>query len=331
MSLPKPTRTPVTFANRRGLQLVGILESPGAAPAPDDLVVLLLSPGVKMRVGPQCLYRRMADAFLAQGLSVLRFDCHGLGDSEGELTEELLRDVYNHIEVGRFVDDTLDAMDWMARTYGTTRFLASGLCGGAVTGLLTAERDARVVGLLGLGLTVTLASRAADASRYMTRGQLEDMAQLYRRRLFKLEAWKRLLTFKADYRLIGRLVAHAVRKRLAPPAPAAPAPAAAPPPAEDNANPLVPPAVFTMLGSRRPLLLVFGGSDRLQWEYEEKFAARHRDRMAALPALCDVHVVPFANHVLSMAEWQQEMLDVSQRWLSTHFAADLRAARQVPA
>ncbi len=322
-----PTRTPVTFANRQGLKLFGILESPGARPDPDGLVVLLLSPGVKMRVGPQCLYRRMADTFLALGLTVFRFDCHGLGDSEGDLPEALLRDVYNHIEVGRFVDDTRDAMDWMERTYGTRRFVASGLCGGAVTGLLAGERDARIVGLLGLGLTVSLASKAADASRYMTTGQLEDMQRLYARRLFNPQAWYRLLTLKADYRLIWRMLTHAVRKRAGtPPAPAAPAAAA-----DDNANPLVPPAVFSMLSSQRPLLLVFGGSDRLQWEFEEKFAVRHRERLASLPQLCDVHVVEFANHVLSAAEWQREMLDVSTAWLRQRFAQDVPQAALEPA
>ena len=320
-----PTRTPVTFTNRQGLRLFGILESPGARPDPDGLVVLLLSPGVKMRVGPQCLYRRMADSFLALGLTVFRFDCHGLGDSEGDLQETLLRDVYNHIEVGRFIDDTRDAMDWMERTYGSRRFVASGLCGGAVTGLLAGERDTRIVGLLGLGLTVSLASKTADASRYMTTGQLNDMQRLYVTRLFNPQAWYRLLTLKADYRLIWRMLVHAVRERTgAPPAPVTAS-------VDDNANPLVPPAVFSLLSSQRPLLLVFGGSDRLQWEFEEKFVARHGERLAALPQLCDVHVVQFANHVLTAAEWQQEMLDVSAAWLRTRFAHDVRTAGAAPA
>src|SRR5688572_29035336 len=103
-----PRSTPVTFVNRKGLRLFGILETPDS-PSAGDLAIVMLSPGVKMRVGPQGLYRRMTEEFLRLGLPVLRFDCYGLGDSEGTLTESLLRDVYNHIEVGRFVDDTVDA------------------------------------------------------------------------------------------------------------------------------------------------------------------------------------------------------------------------------
>lgn len=307
-----PRSIPVTFTNRRGLKLFGILEMP-ASPTVQDLAVLMLSPGVKMRVGPQCLYRTMTTEFLQFGIPVLRFDCHGLGDSEGTLPEELLRDVYNHIEVGRFVDDTVDAMDWMQREHGTRRFILSGLCGGAITGLLAGERDRRVVGLLGLGLTAVLASRAADASRYMTEGELQGARQMYLRRLLSPQAWYRLFTLKADYRLIGRLIAQTVRPKRQAQAPA-------PPPPDDNANPRFPPAFFSMLSTGRPMLLVFGGSDRLQWEFEEKFVARHREQLASFPPLWDVHVVPQANHVLSASEWQREMLDVSRAWLQRHFA-----------
>jgi hypothetical protein len=312
-----PRSIPVTFTNRKGLKLFGLLETPDL-PSVGDLAVLLLSPGVKMRVGPQCLYRPMTAEFLQLGLPVLRFDCYGLGDSEGTLSEDLLRDVYNHIEVGRFVDDTIDAMDWMQREHGIRRFILSGLCGGAITGLLAGERDPRVVGLLGIGLTAVLASRAADASRYMTAGQLEDVRRMYTRRLLSPQAWYRLLTFKADYRLIGRLAGQALRRRARGSEQKRSAP-----PADDNANPRFPPAFFAMLSTRRPMLLIFGGSDRLQWEFEEKFVARHRDRLASLPPIWDVHIVPHANHVLSAREWQREMLDVSRTWLQSHFAPSL--------
>jgi len=322
-----PRSLPVTFTNRKGLKLFGILETPDS-PSASDLAVVLLSPGVKMRVGPQGLYRNMAAEFLQLGLPVLRFDCYGLGDSEGTLSEELLRDVYNHIEVGRFIDDTIDAMDWMQREHGIRRFILSGLCGGAITGLLAGEGDRRVVGLLGIGLTAVLASRAADASRYMTAGQLKDVRQMYVRRLLSPQAWYRLLTFKADYHLIGRLIKQTFQRKSAPPQPAAAA-TPPPPPADDNANPRFPPAFFAMLSSKRPILLIFGGSDRLQWEFEEKFVARHRDRLASAPKVWDVHIVPNANHVLSTREWQREMLDVARGWLERHFAPSLAASPRV--
>jgi hypothetical protein len=311
--------TPVTFPNRAGLRLFGVLHTPPGFKR-GDLTVLLLSPGVKMRVGPQRLYVHVTDALLRLGLAVFRFDFHGLGDAEGTLPEAMLRDFYNHIEVGRYVDDTIDAMDWMEREHGCRRFIASGLCGGAITGLLTGERDPRVVGLLGLGITPVLAARSAEASRYMTVGQLEAAQKMYARRLLNPKAWWRLLTLQADYRLIGRMVKHWLRG--APPKPAVAAPSVI---ENDNANPLFPPAFFKMLSTHRPMLLVFGGSDRLHFEYQEKFLARHGERLKSLPDLAEVHVINAANHVLSLTEWQRELLDVSERWLRAHFKADLLA------
>lgn len=307
-------RRPVTFTNRHGVTLFGILETPADRPA--ALAAILLSPGVKMRVGPECVYRRLADQLVRAGVAVLRFDFYGLGDSQGTLNEELLRDIYNHTEVGRFVEDTVDAMDWMERHCGARRFLLAGLCGGAITGLLAGGRDRRVAGLIGLGITPVLAAASANASLYMTAGQLVESRRQYVRRLLSPQAWYRLVTLQCDFRLMWRFLTDPLKKRAAGDAPGAPAVV----PENDNANPLFPPAFFNMTGSKRPMLLVFGGSDRLQWEFEEKFVARYRDRLAQVPDAYDVHVIKDANHVLSLREWQNEMLEVSARWLRRHFA-----------
>lgn len=324
-SLPTPpepagpaaaTRAAVTFTNRHGHRLFGVLHRP-AAMAPDAPAVILLSPGVKMRVGPQRLYLKLTELFLRRGLPVLRFDFHGLGDSEGVLEEEQLRDVYNHIEVGRFVDDTIDAMDWLGAQLGCRQFIASGLCGGAITGLLAGARDERVIGLLGLGITPVLASRSADPGRYMTTGQLDQIGDTYLRKLTDLRAWVRLLTFQSDYRLIGRAISRrlGLASRVGNGGTTLETSSS---PDADNANPLFPPAFFRMTESGRPLLLVFGGSDRLHFEFEEKFAARHRTRLAEVQGSYRVHLIPQANHVLSFLPWQTELVATADRWLHDH-------------
>lgn len=308
------SRTPVTFVNRNGRQLHGIFHQPDQPAAP-DLAVLLLSPGVKMRVGPQRLYLRLTERLVALGLPVLRFDFEGLGDAEGAFGEVLLKDFYNHIEVGRFVNDTVDTMDWMQAHYGFQRFIVSGLCGGAITGLLAGSRDSRIAGLFGLGITPVLASRAADEAKYMTTGMLEQRRRHYLGRLKSPYAWLRVLTLQADNRAIWKAITLPLRKRLQGPTPPAPKPD------QDNANPLFAPAFFRMLETGRPMQFVFGGSDRLRWEFDEKFVARHQERLQRNPHGFAVHVVPDANHVLSLTEWQDEMIGVADRWVRDHFPA----------
>src|SRR5688572_19677995 len=96
---------PVSFPNVDGKVLFGTLHLPPRS-VPGLPAVVLLSPGVKMRVGPGRLYVALTDRLTALGYTVLRFDFYGLGDSEGELSEKKLADVYNNIEVGRYVSDT---------------------------------------------------------------------------------------------------------------------------------------------------------------------------------------------------------------------------------
>lgn len=313
-------QTPVTFLNKRGARLFGILHVPLVTER-SDTAIILLSPGVKMRTGPHRLYRQMTELFTNLGFSVLRFDFFGLGDSEGQMEEKLLADVYNHMEVGRFVDDAIDAMDWMQKNNVASRFIMAGLCGGAVSGLLAGSRDKRVVGLLGLGITPVLASKAADPALYMTTGQLMELRRGYLQKLFDPKSVWRILTLQSDFRLAWKSLTAPLLNRWKHKSPKSPTLNEGPDKSvEDNANPLFPPAFFDMTSSGRPLLLIFGGSDRLNWEFQEKFVSRYNERLARVKDMYDVHIIQNANHILSLREWEREMLGVAKEWLGRRFS-----------
>lgn len=306
------TVEPVTFVNTDGRRLFGMLHRPAQ---PRATAVLLLSPGVKMRVAPHRMYLRMAEEFVALGYAVLRFDFEGLGDAEGEVSEALLTDLYGAIQVGRYVSDTVSAMDWMAAEHGVRRFVAAGLCGGAITGLLTAERDPRIVGLIGLAIPVVIEGSRRDPMRYMTTGELGEIRRTYMSKLnpASSESWRalgRLLTFRSSYRLLIRSLFVPLIDRLRRSGAEEKAVATA----DDNANPLFARALFKMLSTARPVLLVFAGADRLHFEFEEKFAKRHRQQLAAQSG-CTIHVTPQSNHIFSMPEWQVDMLAQCRQWL----------------
>ena len=301
----------ISIANAAGLKLFGTLHLPAVRRAHLPAVVLL-SPGVKMRVGPGRLYVPLTEMLVAEGYLVLRFDFFGLGDSEGDLEETMLADVYNNIEVGRYVDDTLCALKWLRQHQGCKRFVLGGLCGGAITALLAAERDASIEGLLSVGMTVTLASNAAAPGKFLTDAELEWRRRLYLRKMLQTKYWLRFLTFRSEYGVIWHAMKRAIFKPAVKPVAVTPG---APVEQRGNANPLFPKAFLAFLGRGGKALMLFSEKDRLLSEYQEKFVTPYAQTLEPHLKQLHQHVVPSANHVLSLREWQQELVDVSRQWL----------------
>jgi uncharacterized protein len=322
----RPTVTPITFPNQDGLRLFGMLHQP-AVPREGAETVLILSPGVKMRVAPHRLYNKLAERFVAMGYPVLRFDFHGLGDSEGAAPETLLADFYGATQLGRYVGDTLAAMDWMQRTYGTSRFIAAGLCGGALTGLLTAAHDPRIVALCAISIPVILDGSDRDPARYMTAAQLTATRTGYLRKLRVAEwrSWVRLLTFRSDFRMIARALFKPIQARIRRSKSTPENARAAVQP--DNTNPLFAPAFHSMVATSRHVLLVFAESDRLFWEFEDKFLRRHGPSLEPHATWYRVHVTPQANHIFSSSQWQEDLFEQCCGWLEERAAiTEQRAA-----
>lgn len=309
---------PVVFVNAAGQRLFGILHRPAANCAPGT-AVLLLSPGIKGRVAPHRLYVKLARRLCAAGFTVLRFDFYGLGDAEGELEERLVADVYASVSVGRYVDDTIAAMDWMQREHGIDRFVLSGLCGGAITGLYAGARDPRVASLVGYGIPVVQYGNDAQYYRNLSSGEQKRYRRGYLRRLLDWKSWLRLLTFRSDFSVIAKVFLSPLkrvwlrRKRVVetPPGQAG----ATEPVKSDNLNPFFPPAFFDMLGASRKMFLVFGETDRLYWDFDEKFYKRRERELERFRDRLDIYLVKEARHIFEMQDQQEDLLRAVVSWI----------------
>lgn len=89
-----------------------------------------------------------AKAFAYFGLPVLRFNFRGTGLSEGA-----------HDEGRGEIEDVRAALDWLDARYGNLPLLFAGFSFGSNVGLRACCGDARVRGLIGLGLPVRAAGR----------------------------------------------------------------------------------------------------------------------------------------------------------------------------
>jgi hypothetical protein len=166
---------------------------------------------------------------------------------------------------------------------------------------------------LAIGIPVILDSTDIDKRQFLTEGQIDSLGRGYMKRLLNIKSWLRLLTFKSDYKLILQILKKRTFKgKNSASISTNDAEADAP----DNTNPLFAKSFFEMTGRGGKIIFIFSGADRLDWEYEEKFARKHRDRIDGLgDDLFSLHTIPNANHIVSRKEWQDEMMQLSNKWL----------------
>lgn len=119
------------------IPLVGVVtepDRPSQGPA-----VLILNSGIMHHVGSCRMSVRLARAIAARGLVTLRFDYSGIGDSEPRGGGRPFRELA--------VAECVEVMDYLQKTRGHDQFLLYGLCSGADASYYAALADTRVVGI----------------------------------------------------------------------------------------------------------------------------------------------------------------------------------------
>lgn len=187
----------------RNQLMVGVLTNPDQ---PANLpAVLMLNAGMIHHVGPSRIYVRLARRLAAMGITTLRFDFSGIGDS-GVRTDNL------RIEES-LVDDVRQAMDELAARSGIEKFILIGHCGGAWVAFVTAGADARVVGAV-------LLNPEGVEDEWVEYDRQRKVARYYqnyygKEALLDSNRWKKLLTGQADYKSIaGNVVNGILRNKL---------------------------------------------------------------------------------------------------------------------
>ena len=312
----KSNKIPVTFRNRDDLKLFGILHTPETVTQKSAIVIL--SPGIKSRVAPYRMYLKMAERYCEMGFIVFRFDFYGLGDSEGEIEEALVADLYGSIQVGRYVEDTISAMNWIQSSYDIESFVLTGLCGGAITGLLAGAKDKRVQSLIAISIPVILDSSDIEYDNFLTDGELKSKGQKYLQKLYSFRSWRswiRFITFQSDYKLIAKSVKQVVfgnkntsenEKKTTEIN------------HQDNFNRLFPIAFEKMLSADQKIFLLFAESDRLYFQFMESFYNKHNSLFNKYASNIEQHTVRKANHIFSFTEWQKEFIEVTSVWLKNN-------------
>ena len=297
----------VSLRNREGHALHCILEEPPDGLSRARVAAVLLCPGVKTRVGPHRLYRKLSQPFLARGIPVLRVDFRGLGDSEGDWPDDSLAQMYRLMELGHCADDARAALDWLESHLGIRNCIVGGLCGAAITALHLARHDSRLAALYAIGLPARLSGTSDPHSA--SRGELQSHRLRYLRKLMRPASWLRFLLLRSDYRLMWRSLTEKLSKS---------GPAVAP-----DLNPHLAANFLALVRTGRPALLLFGGQDPKRWEFEERFLQPWADALAPYRAKITYSVIPRANHILGDPAAIVEANRLTEAWLDAQLTRSI--------
>lgn len=151
-----------------GQVLMGVLTEPDAQVARAGAPAVLVSNvGLNARIGPHRLWVDLARSLARAGFSTLRFDLNGLGDSLPR------KDARSDLE--RAATDLCEAMDFLQKKRGHTRFVVIGLCSGVDSAHRVATDDPRVAGAVfidGYTWETTRSKLRWQLGRYFTRDGL---------------------------------------------------------------------------------------------------------------------------------------------------------------
>ena len=259
----------------RGMRLAGIWHR-SSMPARRGVIVVVGGP--QYRTGGHRQFVLLARHLAQGGIPALRFDCRGMGDSDGEFP--------GFEAVGPDIAAAVD--EFSAREAGMTEVILWGLCDGASAILDYAHRDSRIKGLVLLNPWV----RSEDG---LARARLKHY---YPGRLLSADFWRKLAAGGVD--LGGAFAALWGNFRRA---------------SESSDGPLGQRMARGLARFKGPVLVVTSGKDLVAKEFLDTIRRRAEWRQLVADPRVTYHDIVDADHTFSTAAWREQVAALTLEWL----------------
>ena len=255
-------------------------------PGAHGLAVILLNAGVLHRVGPHRLHVILARRLAQAGLTSLRLDLGGIGDSVASSDAATFRE--------SAVADTRTAMTGVTGALGSERFVIFGVCSGADNAIATAIADDRVAGIV-----------LVDPPTYPTRrGQLRDLRMRVAKRggPGDVVRWGVQVAERRLRRAVARLGRGTVEE------------------AHSQGRELPPAASFgaqltALLERGVRIFAVYSGIHGARYNHADQLF----ERFPALRGRLDHAYFPTANHTFTELDTQAKLIDAVTGWITKRF------------
>ncbi len=283
-------------------QLMGIASIPAQA---FHRGVVIVVGGPQYRTGSHRQFTLLCRQLAADGIASLRFDYHGMGDSEGPPA----------LGVDGIAADIRCAIDaFLARASGVTEIVLWGLCGAASASALYAPGDARVTGLVMLNPWVRTEQGHAKT----------QLQHYYLARLLNREFWLRMVSGNVNLWSSMRGLAQSAKSAIGgASSPALSTSSAATEGAAPKPNGSLPDRMLAALvQAQLPALVILSGDQDMTANEFRQLVGESRSwaRWMALPHTQCMEVAG-SSHTFASADWRGQVAAATSAWVKASLPA----------
>lgn len=206
----------IKIPNKNGECMYGILSLP-ANGLKSNILIIFCQAGLALKSGVGNQFKLMCDE-LAKKYVVLRFDQSGTGDSEGFVASNIpMNDFFLMVMKGRFVEDTLQVLDWTRSNFPDFKIILMGQCGGCLSAAYSgAERLQDVYGYVLLAPPVLYLPEQQKEEDAIRTFDAQQTLRGYMRKVCLFRSYINLVKGKSDlmlfFRSLESVVASKIRK-----------------------------------------------------------------------------------------------------------------------
>lgn len=267
----------------------------------------LLSPGLKNRVAPNRMNVKMARILCEKGFPVLRFDPHGIGDSEGEIAagNDHVMNLWGLIERGAYVQDTVISNSILRERAEVKEIIHIGQCGAAITAMLAGGLDPGVVAVALIDTPVRIVSACLNLSALYR----EDVtASDYINKMLDYSTWKKFLGREDKWKVLHSSLSDFLQKTRK---------GKKDRESEENIqgdrlNLQFLDALKNFVRSGKNAVMVFAGNDFFLKEFNDYMLPILQSN--GIPDQLKVEIVPGANHIFSEEVSRDYLFAIISSW-----------------
>jgi pimeloyl-ACP methyl ester carboxylesterase len=344
--------TAVTVISPDGHELCGVTYMPESDPRSEGFV--FTHGGLIGMNGAFRFNTRAARRLARTGYPAICCDTHGMGRSGGQIENQEQRVLFREICAGLFGGDVHSAAVYLKEKASVEKVALFGVCGGAITNILSHSKYKDIDKSVLLSVPVMLPSLDYGEVR-MSEGFAKFYLGLYLRKIFNPVAWYRFVTGKSETDKIGKslkVAAGSLVKKLSgggrkmkngrkidsskdgsvagtgAGAPAAGTGTTAKKEVRGGLSVTVPGAgdlqfnkgfldAYTRITGRGgQVYFIFGEHDNFKYEFNSEFVDAMPEEFQAGRAAVTIEGITHANHMYTLREWQDIIIDKCMTWVS---------------